>query len=58
MASAREAQIIWGRSPMTSKGVSRLVWLGDGSALLYNGSAPDRSDLWTMRARTAASRAA
>ena len=36
--------------PTTSKGVSGLAWLGDGSALLYNGSAPDRADLWTMRA--------
>ena len=36
--------------PYDEKGASGLGWLGDGSALLYNGSTPARSELWAMGA--------
>ena len=45
----RKARVV-ARLPYDGKGVSRLAWLGDGSAVLYNGSAPIRADLWRMRA--------
>ena len=38
------------RLPYDEQGTSALAWLGDGSALLYDGSAPARADLWTMHA--------
>ena len=38
------------RLPYDDQGVSGLAWLGDGSAVLVNGSAQTRADLWTMRA--------
>jgi Tol biopolymer transport system component len=52
---ARKARLV-ARLPFDEKGVSRLAWLGDGSALLYNGSAPARADLWTMEADGSAQR--
>ena len=38
------------RLPYDDTGSSSLAWLGDGSAVLYGGSAGARGDLWTMRA--------
>jgi Tol biopolymer transport system component len=45
---ARNAKVV-ARLPYDQKGVSGLGWLGDGSALLYNGSTPASAELWTMR---------
>ena len=36
--------------PYEEKGASGLGWLGDGSAVLYNGSASPGAELWAMRA--------
>ena len=46
---ARNAKVV-ARLPYDEQGASGLGWLGDGSALLYNGSAPARAELWSMRA--------
>ena len=46
---ARNAKVV-ARMPYEAKGVSGLGWLGDGSAVLYNGSAAPGAELWTMRA--------
>lgn len=45
----REAKVV-ARLPYDEQSVSGLGWLGDGSALLYNGSTTARAELWTMRA--------
>ena len=44
----RHARIV-ARLPYAPEGVSALAWLGDGSAVLYDGSSPGHGDLWTMR---------
>jgi dipeptidyl aminopeptidase/acylaminoacyl peptidase len=46
---ARKAKVA-ARLPYEAKGASGIGWLGDGSALLYNGSASPGAELWTMRA--------
>ena len=46
---ARKARVV-ARMPYEAKGASGLGWLGDGSAVLYNGSASPGAELWTMRA--------
>ena len=44
----RHARVV-ARLPYAAEGISALAWLGDGSAVLYDGSTPGRGDLWTMR---------
>ncbi len=46
---ARKARVV-ARMPYEAKGSSGLGWLGDGSAVLYNGSASPGAELWAMRA--------
>ena len=46
---ARKARVV-ARMPYEEKGASGLGWLGDGSAVLYNGSASPGAELWAMRA--------
>ena len=46
---ARKARVV-ARMPYEAKGASGLGWLGDGSAVLYNGSASPGAELWAMRA--------
>ena len=46
---ARKAKVV-ARMPYEEKGASGLGWLGDGSAVLYNGSASPGAELWAMRA--------
>ena len=52
---ARNAQVV-ARLPYDEKGASGLAWLGDGSALLYNGSTPSRTELWAMGPTASAQR--